>query len=203
MASDPAVDAALAALAPAGVRTGSRLISPGDVAALHEVELAAVARAVDVRRSEFATGRVLLRGLLDDLDVAIPVGATRAPVLPDGVRASLAHDRTMAVAALTTDPSITALGIDVEDDAPLEADVAAIVLRPDESGLDAHLVFCLKEAAYKAWSTLGGRLLEHHDVRVEVAGDRFAALLDGAMQLDGTFAHVPGRWLALVVANRP
>ena len=108
----------LAALAPAGVRTGSRLITPDDAATLHAVEAAAVERAVDVRRREFATGRALLRSLLGT-DVAIPVGPSRAPVLPAGVVGSLAHDRVLAVAAVTTEPAIAALGIDVEADDPV------------------------------------------------------------------------------------
>src|SRR4051794_13014081 len=149
MGSDPDIDAALAALAPPGVLTGSRLISPDDVVALHEVEVVAVGGAVALRQFEFASGRVLLRSLLER-DVPIPVGPTRAPVLPDGVRASLAHDRTMVVAAATTDPTIASLGVDVEADDPLPTDMAGVILRADEAGLDAHLVFCLKEAAYKA-----------------------------------------------------
>jgi 4'-phosphopantetheinyl transferase EntD len=189
---------ALAALAPPGVRTGTRAITATDVDRLHPVERAAVERAVDVRRHEFATGRVLLRSLLG-LDVPIPVGPSRAPVLPGGFVGSLAHDRAMAVAAVTRDPAIAALGIDVEGDAPLDAGMARIILRPDEAGLDAHLAFCLKEAAYKAWSTLGGRMLDHHDVRLDLADDAFSADLDGRTSVRGRFIKVGARWLALVV----
>ena len=109
------------------------------------------------RRHEFATGRALLRQLIGS-DVAIPVGPDRAPVLPAGVRASLAHDHGLAVAAVTTDPRVRALGIDIEPVDPLPPDIATVVLRPDEVGLDAHHAFTMKEAAYKAWSRLGGAL---------------------------------------------
>jgi 4'-phosphopantetheinyl transferase EntD len=192
-----ALDRVLAALAPAGVRTGVRPIDPADLAALHPAELEAIERAVDLRRHEFATGRALLRAMLGD-DVGIPVGPTRAPVLPSGVTGSLAHDRTLAIAAISTEPTIAALGIDVEPDGPLGEDLARIILRPDEAGLDAHQVFCLKEAAYKAWSNLGGRLLDHHEARVEIAGDRFTARMDDRLTVGGRFAHVGPRWLALV-----
>jgi 4'-phosphopantetheinyl transferase EntD len=193
---------ALAALAPAGVRTGVRTITAGDVDRLHPVERAVVERVVDVRRHEFATGRVLLRSLLG-VDGPIPVGPSRAPVLPDGVVGSLAHDRQLAVAAVTADPRVAALGIDVEGDAPLDAGMARIILRPDEAGLDAHLAFCLKEAAYKAWSTLGGRMLDHHDVRLGLAGNGFTAELDARLTVRGRFTRVGARWLALVVVPRP
>ena len=37
----------------------------------------------------------------------------------------------------------------------MSADEAALVLRPDEAGLDPRLAFVLKEATYKAWCGLG------------------------------------------------
>lgn len=196
MGSD--LDDALAALAPPGVRVGSRSIDARDVDSLRAEEVAAVAGAVDVRRREFATGRALLRELIPT-DVAIPVGATRAPMLPAGVVASLAHDRSVAVAAVTRHAAIAALGIDVEGDEPLPPEMARIILRPDEADLDAHLAFCLKEAAYKAWSTLGGRLLDHHDVRLRVLDGEFTAELDERLTVRGRFARLGGRSLALVV----
>ena len=57
-------------------------------------------------------------------------------------------------------PGIAALGIDVEPTGPLSAEMAAVILRPDEAGLDAHLAFTLKEAVYKAWSAVGGELID-------------------------------------------
>lgn len=200
MSDLPSIARVLATLAPATVRTGSRWIDDADVDALHPVERSAIAGAVAGRRVEFASGRALLRALIGR-DEAIPVGPTRAPALPAGVVGSLSHDDGLAIAAVSAAPSVAALGIDVSGDAALEDDVARLILRPDET-LDAHLAFCLKEAAYKAWSTLGGRLLDHHDVRLTLAGDRFTAVLDGSMTLDGRFAHLPGRWLALVVVDR-
>jgi len=193
------LDGALRALAPATVRTGSRSIGAADVAQLAPEEQAAVKRAVAKRQREFATGRVLLRQLLGRPE-AIVVGAGRAPVWPAGFCGSLAHDDRYAVAAVTDDPAIRALGIDVEPTVPLGRDLAALILRPDEGALDAHLAFSLKEAAYKAWSATGGRLLDHLDVRVTVHDDRFEALVvDDGVRLGGRFTTVNGRTLALVV----
>jgi len=190
---------ALAALAPAGVRTGVRRIDPADVDLLAPIERAAVARAVAKRRREFATGRVLLRELLGSSD-GIAVADGRAPVWPPGWSGSLAHDHEQAVAAVSDAPSVRALGIDVEPVTPLEADLARLILRPDEAGLDAHLAFSLKEAAYKAWSATGGRMLDHLDVRLTLDGDRFTALVvEDGVRLDGRSAVAAGRTLALVV----
>ena len=89
------------------------------------------------------------------------------------------------------------LGIDIEPVDPLPADVAAMVLRPDEH-IDAHLAFTLKEAAYKAWSRAGGRMLDHHDVRVDVDDRSFvAAVVDSAVTIPGSFARAADRWVAL------
>jgi 4'-phosphopantetheinyl transferase EntD len=95
---------------------------------------------------------------------------------------------------------VAALGIDIEPTTPLSADLAAAILRPEEQALDAHLAFVLKEAAYKAWSALGGSLLDHHDVLVRLDGPRFrACVLEGRTVFDGRF-HVTGdRAVALVV----
>jgi 4'-phosphopantetheinyl transferase EntD len=192
---------ALKAMAPQGVVTGARAIRPADLDALLDVELAAVSKAVPRRQHEFAGGRVLLRELLGIAD-AILVGPTRAPVLPPGVVGSLAHDRDVVIAAVSHDPGVTALGVDVEPAGPLSSGVTRLILRDDEVGLDAHLAFTLKEAAYKAWSTSGGRMLDHQDVRIEVGSSSFTAtVLPDQRQLDGRFVTVAGRHAALVVVR--
>lgn len=190
---------ALRSISPPFVSVGVRQIVQRDVESLFDVELAAVFSAVDRRKCEFATGRVLLRELIGR-DVAIPVADDRSPALPPGVQASLAHDDEFAVAAVSNDLSVLSLGIDVEPTNELEPDLAGIILRADESGIDPHLAFTLKEAAYKAWSNRGGRLLAHHDIRITLAGRRFAAEVAGdGIVLPGQFASAADRWLALVV----
>lgn len=198
----PNCSAALAALAPTGVRTGVRAISAGDLASLHEIEAELVAHAVELRRREFATGRALLRELIG-FDRAIPIRPDRAPALPAGVVGSLAHDRGLAVAAVADASAFRALGVDVEPADVLTGDLDRVILRPDERSIDAHLAFVLKEAAYKAWSSLGGPMLDHHDVRVSIDGERFHAEVVGrATTLTGRFRTVGDRHLALVVVPR-
>ena len=194
-----AVAAALRDLAPPGVVTGALAVDPALVAELRPDEAALVAAAVDKRRNEFATGRALLRHLIGS-ERALLRAPSGAPVLPDGWRASLAHDRHVAVAAASRDPAVRALGVDVEPDTPLASELAAVILRDDERGIDAHLAFALKEAAYKAWSTLGGAFLEHHDVRLDVAaaGSFRACVLSTGTTFPGRYAHAGGRLLALV-----
>jgi 4'-phosphopantetheinyl transferase EntD len=194
------IDSALAAIAPAAVSTGVRAITAADVDRLFAPERAAISRAVDRRRHEFASGRALLRELIGE-DVAIGVGDDRRPVLPDDIHGSLAHDDVLAVAAISRDPRVRAVGIDVEPATPLTAALAATILRPDEEALDAHLAFTLKEAAYKAWSSLGGRLLDHQEMHVRTRPDGTfrAVALDGDPPFRGRWTTAGGRHLALVV----
>lgn len=193
------LDAALASLAPAGVRTGWRHIDPADLGQLHPEERRAICHAVPRRQAEFATGRVLLRELTGTTD-PIGIGPDRAPVLPPGIAASLAHDHEVAVAAVARAQHVV-LGIDVDGTTPLDSAVAELILRPDERTLDPRLAFTLKEAAYKAWSRLGGRLLDHHDVRLEVSSASFAAEVIGSgIWLEGRYARAGERWVALVTA---
>ena len=199
----PAGDAllgALEAIAPPGVRVGVLAIDERHLDDLFEGERQHVAGAVAKRRREFATGRALLRGLLGER-VEIPVLPSRAPGMPTQVVASLAHDRAFAVATLGAATEVTALGIDVEPAGAMAPGVAALVLRPDED-LDPRVAFVLKEAAYKAWSGLGGPLLSFHDVRLRVSGSTFTASVHPFdVVLEGRWADAGGRHLALVAAG--
>lgn len=195
------LDAALQQLAPPGVLVGARAITASDLGGLFPVERAAIANSVPARQVEFASGRALLRSLVGE-NTPIPVGIDRAPVLPAGVRASLAHDARFAVAAVSRDPDVHSIGIDVEPVVPLSAEMAEVILRPDERHLDAHLAFTLKEATYKAWSRLGGRMLEFHDVRLAVGAGSFAAdVVADEAHFNGLFVNVGDRWAALVVVT--
>jgi 4'-phosphopantetheinyl transferase EntD len=196
------VGASLRALAPAGVRTACRAIDPNDWAGLHEAERRLVARAVPKRQHEFASGRAALHGLLASSGPILADGR-RAPAWPAGACGSLAHDDQYVVAAVSTDPGVVALGIDVEPATPLSADLAAVILRPDERHVDAHLAFALKEAVYKAWSSLGGDVLEHHEVALTLRGSHLMATVDGAgRRFRGRFTTVCGHIVALVVVRQ-
>jgi 4'-phosphopantetheinyl transferase EntD len=183
------------------VRIGWRSVADADLAGLHAPEAASAARAVAARRVEHASGRALLRALTAT-DAPILRWPNGAPVAPDGWVCSLAHDADLAVAAVAPAGAVRALGIDLERRRAVDGDLAHVVLRDDEQGLDATLAFVAKESAYKAWSVLGGRVLDHHDVRVAVAGNRFVAeVVDAGVSFDGAVVAVEGRWLATAVAR--
>ncbi len=182
-------------MAPQGVTVGARTI--GD-RSMFEVERAHVRHATEGRVREFGSGRALLRELMGR-DIPIPVGSERAPVLPLDVCGSLAHDAGLVVAAVADRQLVRSIGIDIEPVGPLDELTARTILRHDED-LDAHLAFTLKEATYKAWSGLGGRMLEFDEVRLSMSGKCFSAeVVPQRQTFDGRFETAADRWIALVV----
>jgi 4'-phosphopantetheinyl transferase EntD len=151
-------------------------------AALLPSEATVVSRAVPPRQTEHAVGRVLARRALADLGhppSAIPSGSDGAPRWPEGIVGSITHVRTRCAVAVARDTDIRAIGIDLEDDAPLSATVLPEVCDPSERGwLRAQpsadrgwlgkLVFCAKEAVYKLQYPLTKTYLDFDAVTVEV-----------------------------------
>lgn len=204
----------LAAMAPRGVATGALAISAAHEAGMHPDEANLIATAVPKRRREFATGRALLRALLSDATGPVLVLTSRAPKVPDGVIASLAHDGEVVIAAVGPAWSAVSLGVDVERIDAVDSDAAAVIRRADEVGLDPTLVLVAKEAAYKAWSNSGGSMMEHHQMRICCApgGERraFTAEVmtglapgpgDGPVVMHGTVSRTSTRWLAIAVID--
>lgn len=151
-------------------------------------EEALVARAVESRRRELATGRRLAHELLAELGApSAPLlpGERRAPLWPAGVVGSISHAQGVAVVAIAPGPPFAALGLDVEGAEPLRPELVDVVLTARERrasdgpalGARAKLAFCAKECAYKAWSPSLARVPEFTEVEVELdaAGERFVA----------------------------
>ncbi|RUW88212.1 4'-phosphopantetheinyl transferase superfamily protein [Mesorhizobium sp. M7A.F.Ca.US.010.02.1.1] len=168
---------AIAAIAPSGVRIGCRLIRDGDDAHLLPGEAHSIpARQPGMRRASGAA-RWIAHGLLAELgvgDVAILRSPTGAPVWPDGITGSLAHDDDMAVAAIAPIGDIASLGIDVEPAQPLPDDILALVTTPADrtDAADRHLagriLFAAKEAVYKAVYPLDRKVLGYEDITIDL-----------------------------------
>jgi enterobactin synthetase component D len=104
---------------------------------------------------------------------------------------SLAHTNDICIAVTAWKHQAPALGIDVEPDQAMDDSLWAHVCAPDElaalntlppalKGRRATQLFCAKEAFYKWQYPQTGRLLEFHDVRIEIGSDntRFRARVD-------------------------
>jgi len=175
------VKAALEALAPPGVAVGCRQIREGDESALFPEEAEPIRQFVLASRCASGAARRVARDLLARFghpDCPLPKSPGGAPVWPRGVVGSLAHDRDFAVAAIGLRRDLTGLGIDVEPAETLPDDLLPIVCTEREraaiagDALTARMLFAAKEAVYKAVNPIDGVFLDHHDVEVDLAGQR-------------------------------
>lgn len=171
-------------------------------------ERAAIATAVPKRQREFIAGRLLARAAMVALGrppVPIPRTEHRAPVWPEGLVGSLSHTDRWCVAALTTE--FRAIGVDVEEDAPLDpATVPMICTEAERRALarlsevgalaEAKRIFSAKESVFKLLSPLLDlRFIGHHEVTVRFDGMTWAAVPESP-ELADRLAQTPlrGRW---------
>ena len=178
---DPALERAISALAPPGLLIGHRLILPGDELALLEPERASTASRVIERLRASGAARIVARELMARLgcrSCAVPTGRSGAPVWPEGVVGSLAHDERIAIAAVGRAHEFGAVGIDIEPATMLPPEMIDLIATAQERHMiDAdpfggRLLFAAKEASYKAVHPLDRLFLEYHDIEVDLRRSR-------------------------------
>lgn len=174
-------------------------------------EALCVARAVPKRRREFAIGRACARQAMAALGherLPLPCGPDRMPIWPHDLVGSITHTDAWAAAAVARrDDGFVAVGIDLEPASELEPDLWASICSSAERakfsvvagmtpGLAAHVVFCLKEAAFKCQFPLSREMLEFCDLAVDVDAEAhtFSATFcrDAAPFREGD--HLAGRF---------
>ncbi|SDA97408.1 4'-phosphopantetheinyl transferase EntD (siderophore biosynthesis) [Mesorhizobium qingshengii] len=167
----------MAAIAPGSVRIGCRVIRDADEAHLLPEEARSIPARQQAMRRASGAARWIAHGLLAELginDVAILRAPSGAPVWPDGMTGSLAHDDEMAVAAVAPVDRIASLGIDVEPAQPLPDDILALVAIPADRTdavdrqLAGRILFSAKEAVYKAVYPLDREVLGYEDITVDL-----------------------------------
>lgn len=181
--------------APQNILLAAAPIAPGAETALTPSETAAFARRTLAQRRASGAARQLARRLLGDCAAPpadLLVDGAGAPLWPAGFCGSLAHDETVAVAAVARkNPGAgLGLGVDVEADAPLPEEIVALVATPTELAaygdalLRSHRLFVVKEACFKALFPLDRQFLEFHDIEVafsaNLATGRAQSRLGGA-----------------------
>jgi 4'-phosphopantetheinyl transferase EntD len=146
-----------------------------------------LARAVPKRVHEFAAGRACARAALAQLgfnDIALPVGADRAPVWPAGITGSITHTDGFCAAVVAARGDIRALGLDAELVDSVKPHLWRRICSPEELALlqsaqpdeaiaAATLIFSAKEAFYKCQHFLTGQWLGFSDLSISIAPDRF------------------------------
>ncbi|MBV9139979.1 MAG: 4'-phosphopantetheinyl transferase superfamily protein [Pseudonocardiales bacterium] len=188
-------------------------------AVLYPGEAEVISRAVDKRRREFRTVRHCARQALRQLGLPpAPVlpGERGAPQWPPGVVGSMTHCGGYRAAAVAHNRDLRTLGIDAEPHEPLPAGVLDVISGEQEqdnlSELAAadgttcwdRLLFCAKEAVYKAWFPLTHRWLGFTDAAVTLhpgtitpaEGTFSARLLVTAPTITGEpLTRLEGRWV--------
>lgn len=198
---------------PAAVATAERYDDPPDAAPLPEEE-PLIARSVAKRRNEFVTVRYCARQALGELGLPpVPIlkGDKGEPCWPDGVVGSLTHCEGFRGAAVARRAEVRSVGIDAEPHDVLPKGVLDAISLPQErdelAALPAGLhwdriLFCAKEATYKAWFPLTHRWLGFEDAHIRFTVDAGGAngtfvsqiLIDPAAEHGPPLRELTGRW---------
>ncbi|WP_028476559.1 4'-phosphopantetheinyl transferase Npt [Nocardia sp. CNY236] len=162
---------------PAGVASAELLAYPEDLQP-YPAEEHLIAKSVEKRRRDFIGARHCARLALEQLGeppVAIGKGEQGAPVWPRGIVGSLTHCDGYRAAALGHALRFRSIGIDAEPHETLPDGVLDSVSLPAErmwlrtTGSELHLdrlLFCAKEATFKAWFPLTTRWLGFEDAHI-------------------------------------
>jgi 4'-phosphopantetheinyl transferase EntD len=183
-------------------------------AALFPAEEAFIARAVQNRRREFATGRQCARTALGALGIApapILPGQGGAPQWPPGIVGSITHCSGYRAAAAARASGVVTIGLDAEPAQRLPGEVLELVALPAERARLRELaiaapgtcwdrlLFSAKESVYKAWYPLARRWLGFADADITinaVNGTFEARLLVAPPEFSGVpLAGFTGRWV--------
>jgi 4'-phosphopantetheinyl transferase EntD len=173
-----------------------------------------IAKSVAKRRNEFITVRYCAREALGELGVApVPIlkGEKGEPCWPDGIVGSLTHTEGFRGAAVARHDAVRSLGIDAEPHDVLPEGVLDAITLPEErielqampAGLHwDRILFCAKEATYKAWFPVTHRWLGFEDAHITfdvdetgTSGGFFSRILiDPAAESGPPLESLSGRW---------
>jgi 4'-phosphopantetheinyl transferase EntD len=186
---------------------------PTELAPLPEEE-PLIAKSVAKRRNEFITVRYCARKAMGELGIApVPIlkGEKGEPCWPDGIVGSLTHCEGFRGAAVARHDEVRSVGIDAEPHDVLPKGVLEAVSLPRERvelaalpiGLHwDRILFCAKEATYKAWFPLTRRWLGFEDAHITFdvdgsgssGGFRSRILIDPAALSGPPLQTLSGRW---------
>lgn len=165
----------------------------------------ALSRAVPKRQREFSAGRAAARMAMGRPDLPVPMQINRAPLWPVGICGSISHSDTacLAIAAPTT--LFKGLGVDLEPARPLDRVLWETVLTASEverlkhvpeaeKGMTAKLIFCAKEAGYKAQFTTSEQMFGFDQFNAMITERKFILVFTSAVCGFPKFSELHGRW---------
>ena len=203
----------LSTVLPNSVAAAELYADPPGLAPLPEEE-PLIARSVAKRRNEFVTVRHCARQALSELGVVpapILKGDKGEPCWPKGVVGSLTHCAGYRGAVVGREAAVRSVGVDAEPYDVLPDGVLDAISLPEErremSALPSsvhwdRILFCAKEATYKAWFPLTKRWLGFEDAHITFGVDDSgtAGTFESAILIDGDTLSGPplttlaGRW---------
>jgi 4'-phosphopantetheinyl transferase EntD len=206
-------DRLLPGVLPEEVASAELYGDPPELAPLPEEE-PLIARSVAKRRNEFTTVRYCARQALGELGLPpVPIlkGDKGEPCWPDGVVGSLTHCEGFRGAVVGRRGEVRSVGIDAEPHDVLPKGVLDAVSLPEErrelsllpGGLHwDRILFCAKEATYKAWFPLTHRWLGFEDAHITFALDESGSagtfesriLIDPSAESGPPLTTLTGRW---------
>lgn len=180
----------------------------GDSGSLYPEERTHVARAIPRRQREYAAGRQAARQAMAAIGwpaAAVPSAPDRSPIWPSGLVGSIAHTRSACVALVARSSDVAAIGIDLEDDHPLAAELWPTICTPAEQtfihaqprerrGMLATRLFAAKESVYKCQFPLTRRMLDFQDVDVVLGPEGAPSRFDASITAPTARRHLRG-WL--------
>jgi len=180
----------------------------------HPDEEELISRAVAKRRSEFVTARHCARLAMGQLGLpgsAILKGEKGDPRWPEGLVGSLTHCDGYRGAVVGQRAAVRSVGIDAEPHGVLPDGVLPAISLPAEryeiaalpGGLHwDRILFCAKEATYKAWFPLTERWLGFEDAHITFDVDSAGTagtfvsriLIDPVARSGPPLPELAGRW---------
>lgn len=161
------------------------------IADIFPEELASQKGTTAKRLNEFTSGRYLAHSLLVRAGLSpSPVlrNADRSPAWPQShagcerCKGSISHSATLAAAAVTLDPALQGIGIDIEAHTRLDEPLHKRLFTPTESQHFADLqaavkhpeavTFSAKEAVYKAINPIAGLMIGFTEVEITLDPNR-------------------------------
>ena len=205
MSASRELEQAARAILPRGIGCAVVPIGQG---VLLPAEQAAMARAVPVRRAEFAAGRLALRLAMADAGLSFPAnqpilpGADRRPDLPPDHAVSLSHAGGLCIAIARHGLGI-GLGVDIEPHDAIQPDGFCDTIRPyrlKDPRITPLVAFCAKEALFKRQYVTTRRLLDFTAIAVVLNADgRFAGWVDELGLMHGKWAKTASHLLAISI----
>lgn len=177
-------------------------------AGLHPLEQSLVSHSVDTRKAEFGDARWCAHQALHELgfEASTPIlrGERGMPLWPEGFVGSMTHTHGFRAAVAAPTTAVRSMGLDAELAQPLPPEVIPMIARSGEvtqidkmrsSGLECadRLLFCAKEATYKAWFPMTHRWLGFEQAEIDLRED--GTLISYLLARPTPVPFITGRWI--------